>query len=91
MYKDAVTLRIRFQTAAGPITVEDLYSIALKDAEISLDNIAKALNSALNENRESFVEPVSKAEDLLQLQFDLVMDVIRSRILERAAIKKSGG
>ena len=87
LFEEASKLKLRFETERGRISTEDLWDLPLsKDHGLSLDNLAKALNSKLKEeSEESFVIPKSKESSILSLQFELVKHVIKVKIEERDA------
>lgn len=85
MFEKASRLKLRFETEAGLLNVEDLWDLHLKHPHnVDLDDIAKTLSQATKESsEESFVEEKSGADDRLQLAFDLVKHVISVRLKER--------
>lgn len=90
MYKKATRIKLRFDTKAGNLSIEDLWDLPLTSAKgVSLDGIAKELNRAIrnSEEEESFVDTAAtnKGIELLRLKFDLVKDIIKDRLEERDA------
>lgn len=80
--------KYRFNTAAGILTVEDLWDLPLADSRrANLDDIAKSLNRQVKETSDelSFVKPAaaSKAASELKAKFDLVLYVIKTKMEER--------
>lgn len=82
MFEKASKEKVRFATEAGNITTEDLWDLPLTSkAGVSLDGMAKSLNKAVKESgKESFVFKKSRANDILELKFDIVKKVIEVRL-----------
>lgn len=86
MYKQAAQLKLRFDTSKGQLAVEDLFDLPLTSAtgRINLNDIAKGLYKALKDEADvDFVDTAKRGNAVLQLKFDLVRDVITTRIAER--------
>ena len=87
MYKEVSRQRIRFQTAQGPLTVEQLWDLSVND----LDKLAVSLEEAhKNSKGKSFLEKRTTKDKTLKLQFDVVLDVLQTKVdeAEEARIKK---
>lgn len=91
MYKTAAQLRLRFPSAVGELTAEQLFQLPLKSASgCDLDTIARAVNSRLKEvTTESFVEDVkpNPHKARLELALDIVKDVIATKQAEAATLR----
>ena len=88
MFEEAIRLKLRFETAKGALTVEDLYDLPLTSANRpNLNDIAKGLSRYLRENEEDFVGTASKADTAAQLKFAIVKHVIAERLAENEAAK----
>ena len=88
MFEQAIRLKLRFETAKGALTVEDLYDLPLTSANRpNLNDIAKGLSRYLRENEEDFVGTASKADTAAQLKFSIVKHVIAVRLAENEAAK----
>lgn len=88
IFEQASRLEVRFITAKGHVTTEDLWHLPLQSARAgtSLDDLAKALHKELKECDEtSFVTPGKAADPILQLRFDIVKHIIDVRLAENAA------
>lgn len=88
MFEKATRMRLRFETTAGLIDVEDLWQIPLTSnkGRPNLDDIAKDLHKKLkNDDEVSFVYKDKKPESLDQLRFDIVKYIIDVKIAEREA------
>lgn len=88
MFEQAVRMKLRFETAKGALTVEDLYDLPLTSANRpNLNDIAKGLSRYLRENEEDFVGTASKSDTAAQLKFAIVKHVIAVRLAENEAAK----
>ena len=96
MFEKASRKKLRFDTAAGNISVEDLWDLPLTSVTgVSLDTLAKSLNKAVKENdEESFVVKKTTLNEVLDLKFSIVKHVIEVRLdeieqKENAAARKA--
>ena len=88
MYKQASKIKLRFDTVIGVLTVEDLWDLPLKDGRCSLDlnTVAKDLHRDVKEDEEvDFVATKSAKDKVLALKFDIVKDIISTKIAEKEA------
>lgn len=88
MFEKASRLKLRFETIRGLISTEDLWDLPLTSTnKVNLDDIAKALYKQLKEQTDvvSFVDDTQKADELTQLKFDIVKQVIGVKKAENAA------
>ena len=91
MYKQAARSKLRFQTKVGILSVEDLFDLPLTSAKgaANLDDIARELDKKVKETAStSFVVKPAKTDDTTQLAFDIVVDVINTRLAENEAKTK---
>ena len=84
MYKEALRVKLRYETSKGQISVEDLFDLPLTApvGKLSLNSLAKDIWSKLNSQQAtSFVEDIEedKGTKILQLQLDILKDVISTR------------
>jgi hypothetical protein len=93
----ATRQKLRFDSARGQLTVEDLWELPLTSSvpgKPNLDDIAKALHRTLKETDDvSFVTPAAKADTSNQLRFEIVKQVIAVKLIEcdeasAAAVKR---
>ena len=83
MFEEATKLKLRFTTARGNISVEDVWDLPLLNSEISLDNLAKFLYQELeDEGKKSFVVKKNKVSHILELKFNIVKHIIQVRLDE---------
>lgn len=88
MFEKATRIRLRFETPAGLIDIEDLWQLPLTSnrGKVNLDDIAKDLHKKRkNDDEVSFVYKDKKPESLDQLRFDIVKHIIDVKIAEREA------
>ena len=88
IYQKAAATKLRFKTANGAISTEDLFDLPLSSKnEMNLDTVAKTVHAALKAEEEgSFVNKTSNPrKDQLELAMEIVKDVIRIKQEEAAA------
>ncbi len=91
LFEQATRKKLRFDTYNGLLGVEDLWDLpltSLNGKRANLDDIAKGLHAELKDQAEaSFVldTKVSDTKALLQLEFDVVIHVINTKISEQKA------
>ena len=86
IFQKASKLKLRFKTQWGNLAVEDLWDLPLQ----ALDNVAKALNKAVKENKEeSFIAPQDTVNKALELQLNIVKDIIAARLADIEANQKA--
>jgi len=77
MYKEANKQKLRFQTNKGLLSTEQLWDLSLTD----LDTLAVSLESAhKNSKGKSFLEKRTTTDKGLKLKFDIVLDVLQSKV-----------
>ena len=83
MYKIASKLRLRFVSVRGALSVEQLWDIPLAE----LDRMAMELQEAYKKSgKKSFLVKKSKKDKELKLAFDIVLDVLNTKVEERAVL-----
>lgn len=89
LYKYAAQTRLRFPSAKGQLTAEQLFDLPLRSiAGADLDSVAKGINAQLKQaGEESFVEDTSAdpKKTALKAALDLVKDVIATKQAENRA------
>lgn len=84
MYKKASQLQLRFNTTKGQLTVEQLWDLPL----VMLDSLAVSLEEEYKESgKKSFLVAKSKKDKELKLMFDIVLDVLTTKVEEAEAAK----
>lgn len=82
MYKEASKLKLRVQTEKGPLTVEQLWDLPVA----VLDRTAVTLQELYKDSgKKSFLVVKSKKDKLLKLQFDIVLDILNTKVEENDA------
>ena len=84
MFEKAARMRLRFVSVRGSITVEDLWDLPLTSEDhLNLDSLAKALNHHLKDSEEeSFVVKKTVTNKALELKFEIVKYIIKTRLEE---------
>jgi hypothetical protein len=84
MYKNAGKLKLRFISTKGELTVEQLWNLSLKD----LDNLAIALEQEHEESgKKSFLAVQSQKDKVAKLKFDIVLDILKTKVEENEAAR----
>jgi len=81
-YKTASQLKIRFNTSKGVLSTEQLWDLSL----IELDSIAVELEKESKSTEKSFLFKKTKKDILSKLMFDIVLDVLTTRMQEAEAL-----
>jgi hypothetical protein len=91
MFEKASRLRLRFNTAAGLLDVEDLWQLPLTSTKgVNLDQLAVALQDELQSSvRTSFVHEAKTSDEQAQLRFDIAIHIIKVKLEERAAAENA--
>lgn len=85
IYKQASQQKLRFESKRGLLTTEDLFTLPISKGEISLRNLAIAVKKLTKSDTEipdflsDEASAQTKEQQLLQLQFDILKDVIETR------------
>lgn len=79
MFKKATQLKLRFKSAHGPLTTEDLYDIPLTE----LDAIAVECQKKVSNEAVSFIADVAPVNAEAELRFEIVQEVIKDRLAVR--------
>lgn len=84
-FEKATRLKLRFDTPAGALALEDLWDLPLTSRinRANLDDVARGLHRQLKGGDDvSFVLKEHKSDETIQLKFDLVKHVIDVRLEE---------
>lgn len=77
MYKEALELKLRFNTNKGVLTPEQLFDLSVED----LDQLAVGLEESYkNSKGKSFIDKQSTKDKKLKLSFDIVLDVLNTKL-----------
>ena len=84
LFEKASRLKLRYETVRGLVATEDLWDMSLTSTSgFSLDDLAKSLSRALKESEEeSFVVKKTSAENVIELKFEIVKHVIKTKLEE---------
>lgn len=84
MFEKASRLKLRYKIGSGIVNTEDLWDLSLEN----LDSLAKSLNKSLKEaSEESFIQKKTSANSALELKFELVKFVIKTKLEEAEKVK----
>ena len=79
MFEKLIKEKVRFKTAQGIVTSEDVYDLGLED----LNTLAKSLNKQIKDSEEeSFIKTKTTANTTLELKFEFVKHVIDVKLKE---------
>lgn len=87
IFEKATKQKLRFESAKGSLSVEDLWDLPLESARsISLDTVAIAISRQIKDADDtSFVRPKTVTSAKLKLKLDIVKRIIEVRLEEKAA------
>lgn len=78
-FKQASRLKLRFATERGPLAAEQLWDLPLT----VLDRLAVSLEKEYKESgKKSFLVAKSKKDKELKLRFDIVIDILTTKVEE---------
>ena len=84
LFETASKQKLRFTTAKGLLSTEDLWDLPLT----TLNELAKSLNKQVKEaGEESFIEVKSSANEKLDNMFEIVKHIIKVKLTERETLK----
>ena len=85
MFEVATRSKMRFPYK-GQISVEDMWDLSLP----ALDSVFKALNSQMKQvKEESLLSTKSKADEVLELQIEIVKYIVSVKLAEKEAREKA--
>lgn len=85
MYKEASKHKLRFATTKGSLSVEQLWDLSIND----LDNLAVSLQESYEKSKgKSFLEKRTTKDKGLKLQFDIVLDILQTKVEESELAKQ---
>ena len=88
MFEQITRKKVRFESARGQLSIEDVWDLPLRKGMLTLDDMAKQLSKYLRDNEESFVSD-KKDENiaLMKLKFKAVKYIIGVKLKEEEACK----
>lgn len=85
-FKSASQQKLRFQTNKGLLSVEQLWDLSLED----LDALAVSLETEHKESgKKSFLVKTSAKNKIAKLRFDVVLDVLNTKVEEMQAVQEA--
>jgi len=88
MYKDASKQGLRFNTQYGSLSVEQLWDVSVND----LDTLAVELEQEYkNSKGKSFIVKKTTKDKTIKLRFDIVLDVLTTKVEEADALRDAAG
>lgn len=82
IYKQAIREKLRFQTSVGVLALEQLWDLEPEQ----LDAIALSLESEYKQSgAKSFLTKKSKKDKTAKLKFDIVIDILNTKVREESA------
>jgi len=84
IFELATRQKLRFPSTRGQVGTEDLWDLSLED----LDTVAKGLSKQVKESsEESFIKKPSTGNKKVQLQLDVVVSIINTKLAEAEKAK----
>lgn len=85
-YKLASREKLRFQTPKGLLSVEQLWDLSITE----LDALAVSLDNEYKESgKKSFIVKSSAKDKTAKLKFDIVLDVLSTKVDEKTAVAEA--
>lgn len=85
-FKQAVKQKLRVSTNKGLLSVEQLWDLSISD----LDILAVSLEEAYNNSKgKSFLAKKTTKDKDIKLQFDIVLDILETKVAEQEAISEA--
>lgn len=85
-FKLASQQKLRFQTSKGQLSTEQLWDLSLEE----LDNLAVSLETEHKESgKKSFLTKTSVKDKTTKLRFDVVLDVLNTKVEEAQALQEA--
>lgn len=85
IHKQANFERIRIQTTKGPLSAEQLTCLSNEDLNV----LAIELDEEVNKSKKSFLSEKTSEDKLLKLKFDLVLDILNTKIENQKAAREA--
>lgn len=83
-YKEASKLKLRFSTNKGMLSVDNLWDLSIPE----LDDLAISLEEDYKESgKKSFITKRSVKDKTKKLQFDIVLDILNTKVEEEEAAR----
>jgi len=83
MYKEASKQKLRIQTSKGPLTIEQLWDLSVTDLDAAAVNLQDQYKES---GKKSFLVAKSKKDKVLKLKFDIVLDVLNTKVEAAATL-----
>lgn len=77
IYKLASQQQLRFQTSRGPLSTEQLWDLGIEELDTLAVNLEKEHEQS---GRKSFIVKKSQKDKVAQMKFDIVLDVLNTKI-----------
>lgn len=85
-FKEATRQGLRVQTSKGPLSVEQLWTLSVTD----LDALAVSLEAEYKESgKKSFLAVKSVKDKKAKLAFDIVLDILNTKVEEAEVAKQA--
>jgi hypothetical protein len=85
-FKEASKQKLRFITSRGSLTTEQLWDLPLEE----LDNLAVSLEAEHKQSaKKSFLDKTSTKDKTAKLKFDIVLDILNTKVEEANALTEA--
>lgn len=85
-YKKAAKYKLRFASQRGVLTTEQLFELPINELDVMAVNLQKEYKSS---GGESFLEVKSTKDKMAKLRFDIVLDVLNTKVDDASKAAKS--
>lgn len=85
-FKKASKSKLRVQTSVGLLSTEQLWDLSITQ----LDELAVLLEEQLDKTtKKSFIKKTTEKSELSKLKFEIVLDILQTKVDEQEALKKA--
>lgn len=84
-FMQASKMKLRIESTKGLLTVEQLWDLSL----IDLDKLAVSLERKKSISAKTFLDVKTEADEVAKLKFDIVLEVLETKVKEDTAARKA--
>lgn len=89
MYKQALKLKLRFQTSKGPLSVEQLMDLSRNQLVTVVRNLKKKIKTDSDDDLAFLDDSATQVNEIDQLRFNIAKDIYLTKKAAAEAIKEA--